>query len=115
MKQVIKDKNGTITNILFQPVEHVAVIESPKGAVRSNHWHKKSWHFLYVLSGRMEYAERKLDGSDRKVLIVGPGEMVFTGPNLVHRTTFLEDTVMLSLTNNASQENHEEDLVKEEF
>lgn len=109
------DKNGSIKNLFFAPVNQVAIIESKKGAVRSNHWHKVGWHWLYLISGKMEYFERDLDGSNSITKTIGPGEMVFTGPNKVHKTVFLEDTVMLNFTGHKTREEHEADIVKEEF
>lgn len=116
MSDRIVDAAGEIINILFDDrISHIAVISSRKGTTRSNHWHKTSSHTLYVLSGLMRYSERKLDGSDSKTLLVKRGQSVFTGPNLVHKTEFLENTVLISCTDNKSQEKHAADVVKEEF
>lgn len=111
-----EDARGAIQNIILSPMS-VAIITSKAGSVRSNHYHKTDWHYLYVISGSMEYYERAIDGSSNvKPTIVKAGEMVFTPPNEVHKTIFLEDTVMLSIAKNIrDHEHHEEDVVRVEF
>lgn len=102
------DDRGAIRN-----VGHVAVIHSKAGSVRSNHYHKEGWHYLYVLSGAMRYSVKMPLAWSR---LVGPGEFVFSGPGEWHRTEFLEDTVMVSLASaNQGPEHHEEDCVRVEW
>ena len=113
-----EDARGTIQNLLLTPITSVAIITSKAGSVRSNHWHRTDWHYLYVMSGSMEYYERDLnqDGSQIQPTIVKAGEMVFTGPLKVHKTVFLEDTVLLSFAKNIrDHQHHEEDVVRVEF
>jgi quercetin dioxygenase-like cupin family protein len=101
----IRDDRGVIRN-----VGHMAVIESRAGSVRSNHKHKTGWHYLFVISGRMTYKTRSTARD------VNPGEMVYTGPEIEHRTEFPEDTVMISFASeNQGPEHHDEDLVRVEW
>jgi dTDP-4-dehydrorhamnose 3,5-epimerase-like enzyme len=111
------DVRGTIQNILLSPINSVAIITSKAGSVRSNHFHKTDWHYLYVISGSMEYYERHVDeASSNNKLIINAGEMVFTPPMYVHKTVFLQDTVLLSLAKNIrDHKHHEEDVVRVEF
>lgn len=107
---------GSIQNLVNCKIGAVAVINSVKGSSRSNHWHKSSWHFLYILYGRVKYFERNLDGSDIIIREYGPGEMFFTPPSKVHKTEFLENTIMISLGREAKDtETHEKDIVREKF
>jgi oxalate decarboxylase/phosphoglucose isomerase-like protein (cupin superfamily) len=113
---IFKDDRGEIINLLFSPVSSVAIITSKKGTIRSNHWHKSSWHYLYVVSGQMKYFERDLNGTEITEIICNPGDMVFTAPYKAHRTEFLQDTVLVSLGKEPKDhENHEKDIVKIEF
>lgn len=108
-----QDDRGIIFNILNRPITAVALIESRQGAERSNHWHKTDWHYLYVLSGEMLYSERPVDGSTPpNEFKVRAGRMVFTAPGMIHRTIFLQDTVLLSLGNYID---HDKDTVKCNF
>lgn len=112
-----EDARGVIQNLLLSTVRNVALVTSKKDTVRSNHYHKEDWHYLYVISGSFNYYERGIDGSsDVEPILVKAGEMVFTAPFKVHRTDFLEDTVMLSMGKNPQEHTrHEEDLVRVNF
>lgn len=113
------DERGAIQNLLNTPIQCASIITSKKGSVRSNHFHKTDWHYLYVMSGSMEYYERPVDMDHditQKPLIVNAGQMVFTPPNAIHKTIFIEDTVLLSFSKrNRDHESHESDIVREEY
>jgi quercetin dioxygenase-like cupin family protein len=112
------DDRGSIQNLLNTSINGAAIITSKAGSIRSNHWHREDFHYLYVLSGSMEYYERDvgISGELQSPIIVKTGQMVFTPPNKVHKTVFLEDTVLLSFSKrNRDHESHESDLVREEY
>ncbi len=110
------DQRGSIVTIASGDFKCVQLIESKKGAIRSNHMHKKGGHWLYVLKGRMLYREYGVhpenlvkDHNDfevlvppsprvtwDKVMMVEAGEKVWTGPWIYHQTEFLEDTTLVS-------------------
>lgn len=95
------------------PARGVAVIHSKAGSRRSSHWHKKDWHVLYVLSGRMLYTERRIGSGTIVKFTVNPGEAVFTGSRVEHWTSFDEDTIMVSVSSLSRQHaEHEADLVR---
>ena len=114
-----KDERGAIQNLLNASINGAAIITSKAGSVRSNHWHREDFHYLYVVSGSMEYYERDvgaLNYSNQTPLIVCAGQMVFTPPNKVHKTIFIEDTVLLSFSKrNRDHVSHEEDVVREDY
>lgn len=117
------DKRGMIQNI----IPTISIITSKAGTERSNHWHKNDHHYLYVISGSMEYYERPapVDGEAfdivfneiaYKPLIVKAGQMVFTPPMKLHKTVFLEDTVLLSCSKlPRDHEHHEADVIRAKF
>jgi quercetin dioxygenase-like cupin family protein len=96
------DERGFIHN-----AAKTSIIFSKAGSVRSNHQHKEGWHHLLVVSGQMRYREKC--ENDR---MYGPGQMVFTGPGVAHRTEFPEDTVLISFQ---SEHDHDSDTVKVEW
>lgn len=113
-----EDSRGIIQNILNEPINAVAIIKSKAGSVRSNHWHRENDHYLYILSGSLEYYERNINenGKNIKPIIYKTGEMFYTPPQKVHKVCFLEETILLSLGKNIkTHEAHEADLVREEF
>jgi quercetin dioxygenase-like cupin family protein len=112
-----KDTRGIIQNLLLTTVSNVALVTSKKGSTRSNHYHKEDWHYLYVVSGSLNYYERDIDGSgDVEPLIIKAGELIFTPPLKVHKTVFLEDTIMISMGKKSQDHvHHEEDVVRVPF
>lgn len=123
------DARGSILNLLElgssdAPIRGVSVIRTKAGEYRSNHWHREDGHWLFVLSGKMHYAECPV--LDRKpvenvfdvpnyppFVEIQQGEMVYTGPRIWHKTYFPIDTVLLSLSlRPRDHESHEADLVR---
>jgi quercetin dioxygenase-like cupin family protein len=110
------DERGKIQNLVNCKIGAVAIIESKAGTERSNHWHKKNSHYLYVITGEVIYYERNIDGSNVVKETYKSGQMIFTPPNKVHKTVFTKDTVMVSLGMESKEHDlHEEDLVREVF
>lgn len=111
-----KDERGYIQNLLNCSINGAAIITSKKDSVRSNHWHKEDFHYLYVLSGSMQYLERSVlssSGKWEKDFVVKTGQMVFTPPMAIHKTIFLEDTVLISFSKrNRDHNSHEEDVMR---
>ncbi len=108
---------GSIQNLVLRPFTSAAIIESRRGAVRSNHYHKSDHHFLFVLSGRLLYLERPVGAAGLpEPRLFGPGSMFFTPPMREHAVLFLENTVLVSLAKNVrDHEHHEDDLVRVPF
>lgn len=111
------DNRGIILNLLNAPINGAAIITSKAGTIRSNHYHKEDFHYLYVVSGSMEYYERGIDEKFvGEPLIIKTGQMVFTPPLKIHKTVFLEDTMLVSLSKrNRDHDSHESDLIRAEF
>jgi dTDP-4-dehydrorhamnose 3,5-epimerase-like enzyme len=115
--EIIKDDRGAIINLLENvKIKGVSLIYSKAGTTRSNHYHRDDWHYLYVMEGKMAYFERSvLEGTNpyKKPVIVERGQMVFSPPMKVHRTDFLEDTVLICLSKQAKNGNH--DMIKMDY
>ena len=89
------------------------LISSKKGAIRANHYHKKDTHYCFILSGRMEYSERPVEGGEVQSAVLGPGDMVFTRAMTIHALKALEDSEFLALaTESRGQETYEEDTIR---
>ncbi len=111
-----KDERGTITNILQEPCGNVAYITSKRGTVRSNHWHKEDSHWIFVVSGSVQYSQRDLDGKNVTHEVYTAGERFFTPARVVHRVTFLEDSAIVSMSKNPQTEDHHAaDCIPEAF
>ena len=52
---VHSDDRGAIYSIVNETCNNVSIIETTAGSIRSNHYHKKDWHYMLVLEGNLEY------------------------------------------------------------
>jgi dTDP-4-dehydrorhamnose 3,5-epimerase-like enzyme len=107
-----KDERGEILNLLLTSITSVARINSKKGVVRANHFHKTDWHYAYVEIGEILYFERSIGSSEiPEPIIYKSGEMFFTKPMVEHAMLFTMDTVLFTFAKNIrSHENHESDV-----
>ena len=108
------DTRGAIQPLVDEMMKSAVMIESKKGSLRANHYHKTDWHYCYVVSGCIEYSHRPT-GSDEEpeCLIVKAGKMVFTPPMVDHGMKFPEDTTFLTLSRNPrDQASYEADVVR---
>lgn len=109
------DARGSILPLVNLPMKNVSLITSSKGAVRSNHYHRTDWHYMYTLSGSYDYYWRPT-GSNQPLqkTHVKKGDMIFTPPMEDHATVFLEDdTQLLVMSRNPrDQEAYEADVVR---
>ena len=112
-----EDERGSILSLvsLEDPAIGSAVwITSKKGSIRANHYHKKDWHYCYVVSGSIEYYYRPVNDQQKpEKLVINSGDVFYTPPMVEHAMVFPEDTVFLTLGGGTrSQEDYEEDLVR---
>src|SRR5258706_1024828 len=96
------DERGEITKLLDDGktnIKIILLITSKKGSIRSNHYHKKDAHWIYIISGKMEYYEKPVRGKSKiKKAIVGKDEMVYTPPMAIHTTKFMEESVFMAFS-----------------
>lgn len=112
------DSRGGIARIIDQdkfPIRAILRITSKKGSIRSNHYHKHDHHYIYVESGKCEYSEMPADKPNAKIetVTMGPGDIVFTKPGIIHAVRFLEDTVLYASTSEKREhDSYEKDTVR---
>jgi len=54
LKNNFKDKRGSIIDIFVKkPKDHCSLVTFNKGAIRGNHFHKKSVQYSFVVSGKL--------------------------------------------------------------
>ena len=58
------DARGKIQPLVDMMMESAVMIESKKGSLRANHYHKTDWHYCYVISGAIEYHHRPTGSTD---------------------------------------------------
>ena len=111
------DVRGAIQPLVDEMMRSAILIESAKGTLRANHYHKTDWHYCYVLEGVMEYLHRPTgSGAEPESILVRAGQMVFTPPLVDHAMKFPEDTRFLTLSRNPrDQATYEADVVRIEL
>ena len=119
------DARGTIANIAEHDVGGVQVIVSKGGSTRAKHIHRTDTHICYVVSGSLRYIEKgaknRVDAplpipdpeSPAQVYTYKTGDRFVTGPLVAHQMDFLEDTVMVVLSENPRDAvSYDADIVK---
>ena len=112
-----KDNRGEILNISNQLFGSCVLIKSKKNSLRANHYHKKDWHYCYVLKGKIEYYCRKHGlKSKPKKIIMKEGDLFFTPPMVDHAMKFPKYTEFIALgRGNRSKINYDKDTHKIEL
>ena len=112
MEAAHADARGSIQCLVNFPMKNVSLITSKKGSLRSNHYHRTDWHYMYVLSGSFDYYYRPTGSNEpASVTRAVAGDMIFTPPMEDHATVFLEDTALLALSRKPrDQEAYESDV-----
>ncbi len=117
IKPEFVDDRGLIAKILDDGktnIKSVLLITSKAGSVRSNHYHKKDTHWIYMISGSVEYYEKPVKGrSKTKKVIVNAGDVIYTPPMAIHAMKFLEDSVFIALSiKSRNQKAYEADTIR---
>jgi len=88
-----EDARGRIVDVFYhQQIEHVAVIDSNKGALRGNHYHKETVQHMLMTKGAMEYWYKPVDSDEpAQYIVVRAGDLVSTQPLEIHALHILED------------------------
>src|SRR3989338_2531518 len=115
IKPVFSDSRGDIFDILEFPVKHVGKIIFKKGAVRGNHYHKKSIQYSYVISGKLELTIMGLNNKKIKKIILSEGDLTTIPPKMIHTYRALANSSILDLTTYArGEKGYEEDTIRVE-
>ena len=98
VKPAFVDKRGEIYDLLEEPVNHIGLITFKKGAVRANHYHKKSIQYSYVLKGRIKLTISDVDGKNKKTHIIREGDVTTIPTHTVHTYEALTNATILDMT-----------------
>ena len=114
LSSLFDDKRGTILNITNELFRSCALIKSKKNSIRANHYHKKDWHYCYVLKGQIAYYHRKHGLKTKpKKTIINQGEFFFTPPLVDHAMKFMRYTEFITLgRGDRSKINYDKDTIK---
>ena len=111
-----KDDRGHILSIVDAEISNVSIIKCNKNSIRSNHYHKTDSHFMYVLSGEIDYFYKKINDNNVNYFKVIAGQNVFTPPLEIHATYFPVSTeLIVSSINPRDKKTYEKDTVRIDF
>ncbi len=111
-----KDTRGSILSICDIPCKNVSIIDCNKNSIRSNHFHKKDYHIMYVLKGEIDYFFKKVNSKKVNYIKVKKNELIFTPPNEIHTTFFPKKTTLIvSSKNPRDQLTYENDTTRVNF
>lgn len=109
-----KDARGSIISLIDNKIKNISIITSLSHSIRSNHLHKKDWHYMYVIEGIMEYffiKKKKIYYTKLK-----KGDLVFTPPKELHATYFpIKTTLLVASKNKRDKKSYEKDTVRKKF
>lgn len=109
-----KDARGTITDIFINaPKDHATLIFSKKGAVRGNHYHKKSTQYTFVVSGQLIMLSRKMGQKKVYKHVLKPNDLMIHGPLEAHTMIARKKTVFLAFADGLrGGKNYEKDTYR---
>ena len=68
IKSIFADDRGEIFDIFVKsPKEHCSVVTFKNGAIRGNHFHKKTTQFTYVLEGKFKIYSVKVNNKGNPI------------------------------------------------
>ena len=116
IKKIVRssDVRGSIISIIEERTNNISIINCLPRTIRSNHFHKKDFHFMYVLEGIMEYFFVK----KKKIFFIKlrKNDLIFTPPKELHATYFPKKTVLLVASKNKrDKKTYEKDTIRKKF
>ena len=112
-----EDIRGSIKSIVDYKISNVSIITSNSNSIRSNHYHIKDFHFMYVLEGKIDYFLKEL----MMIMIIfvfrGKYAILFLHQKMeVHCTFFpIKTKLIVSSYYPRDQKTYEEDTVRVNF
>jgi quercetin dioxygenase-like cupin family protein len=89
-----KDKRGTIKDLHIEGKSGVTLVTFTKGAVRGNHFHRKTIQSDFILSGDL-LCITQTEGFEQ-TRIVKAGDTIVHSPQTIHAYRALSDASMVS-------------------
>jgi len=97
VKPSFVDERGEIIDLLEnESINAVTIVTFKRGAVRGNHYHKETFQWNYLMSGKIRLVTQN-DGEAAAETIMRPGDFVLTEPNVRHALVAIEDSALIVL------------------
>lgn len=93
-----EDERGKIIDLIQnETINAITIVTFKKGAVRGNHYHKETFQWNYLISGKIKLVSQIPD-HDVVEKIMKTGDLVVTGPDERHALVGCEESELLVLT-----------------
>ena len=100
-RSIFTDERGKIEDLLLfnnPRIDSVVKIISVKGAVRGNHYHKKTNQWTYIIKGKTRVVSKSCPGNHLHDIIAGDGMILYHEAGTAHAFQAIEDTEWLVFT-----------------
>jgi quercetin dioxygenase-like cupin family protein len=98
VKPSFRDERGEIIDLLEnENINAITIVTFKEGAVRGNHFHKKTIQWNYLISGRIRFFSQE-PGGQVVDTVMQPGDFVVTGIGIRHALVGLEDSTLMVFT-----------------
>ncbi|MDP2645426.1 MAG: cupin domain-containing protein [Desulfobacterales bacterium] len=116
LKPAHTDERGVITDLLQdEEINAVTIISFAKGAVRANHYHKETYQWNYVLSGKIKIITQ-LPNREKVETLITKSDFVVTVPGESHALMAVEQSELLVLTKGPrGGDNYENDTFRLDY
>lgn len=105
-----EDQRGTFTGVTHsRRWEEINHVESVKGSVRGNHYHKSTVEGFYILAGDIEVSLTDLRSGSRRRFRVGAGDFFVVEPETLHTFEVLEDARWMNMLS-STMSNRDQDI-----
>jgi len=96
------DGRGKLTGIMQgEKWEEINYIESLKGCIRGNHYHKKTKEGFYIIDGRIKVSLLDINTNLKKDFIAKKGDIFVIKPNTLHTFKVLGDSRWVNMLSKA--------------
>jgi len=117
LKPVFEDKRGKIFDLIEDPISHIGLITFKKGAIRGNHYHKKSTQFTYVIDGKIELFVQDMRKQNAPIIktVMTAGHFAEIPPHTIHTYRAVTAASMIDCTSvSRKAEGYEKDTMRVE-
>lgn len=93
-----QDDRGEVLGICQGHIwQEINYIESKKGSIRGNHYHKKTIEKFYIIDGKIEVTLKGLVDNSVEVFIAQKGDIFTVNPNTLHSFSSLTDAKWINM------------------
>lgn len=102
-----EDERGKILGITQDIWQEINFIQSKKGAVRGNHYHKKTHEGFYVISGKIKITVTNINSKKNLDFEAKSGDIFVIEPYELHTFLALEDSSWINMLSKSMKENED--------